>query len=43
MILKVAVEVHADVIAMSTHGRSGVQRWLMGVSLTGLYTTPIFR
>jgi nucleotide-binding universal stress UspA family protein len=30
MILKVADEVHADVIAMSTHGRSGVQRWLMG-------------
>ena len=30
MILKVADEVHADVIAMSTHGRSGIQRWLMG-------------
>ena len=30
MILQVADEVHADVIAMSTHGRSGVQRWLMG-------------
>jgi nucleotide-binding universal stress UspA family protein len=30
VILKVADEVHADVIAMSTHGRSGVQRWLMG-------------
>jgi nucleotide-binding universal stress UspA family protein len=30
MILKVADEIHADVIAMSTHGRSGVQRWLMG-------------
>ena len=30
MILKVADEVHADMIAMSTHGRSGVQRWLMG-------------
>ncbi|HMU93676.1 MAG TPA: universal stress protein [Anaerolineales bacterium] len=30
MILKVAEEVHADMIAMSTHGRSGIQRWLMG-------------
>ena len=30
MILMVADEVHADVIAMSTHGRSGIQRWLMG-------------
>ncbi len=29
-ILAVADETHADVIAMSTHGRSGVQRWLMG-------------
>lgn len=30
VILSVADEMHADVIAMSTHGRSGVQRWLMG-------------
>ncbi len=30
MILKVADEVHADVITMSTHGRTGVQRFLMG-------------
>ena len=30
MILKVADEIHADVITMSTHGRSGIQRWLMG-------------
>ena len=30
MILQVADEVHADMIAMSTHGRSGIQRWLMG-------------
>ena len=29
-ILAVAEETHADVIAMSTHGRTGVQRWLMG-------------
>lgn len=29
-ILAVADETHADVIAMSTHGRSGIQRWLMG-------------
>jgi nucleotide-binding universal stress UspA family protein len=29
-ILEVAKEMHADVIAMSTHGYSGVQRWLMG-------------
>ncbi len=29
-ILEVAEETHADVIAMSTHGRSGVKRWLMG-------------
>ena len=30
IILAVAEETHADVIAMSTHGRTGVQRWLMG-------------
>ena len=30
MILEVAEETHADIIAMSTHGRSGIQRWLMG-------------
>jgi nucleotide-binding universal stress UspA family protein len=29
-ILEVAEETHADVIAMSTHGRTGIQRWLMG-------------
>jgi nucleotide-binding universal stress UspA family protein len=29
-ILEVAEETHADVIAMSTHGYSGVERWLMG-------------
>ena len=29
-ILAVAEEVKADVIAMSTHGRSGMRRWLMG-------------
>lgn len=29
-ILAVADETHADVIAMSTHGRTGVKRWLMG-------------
>jgi len=29
-ILEVADETHADIIAMSTHGRSGIQRWLMG-------------
>ncbi len=29
-ILDVADETHADVIAMSTHGRTGVQRWLLG-------------
>jgi nucleotide-binding universal stress UspA family protein len=29
-ILEVAEETHADVIAMSTHGYTGVQRWLMG-------------
>jgi nucleotide-binding universal stress UspA family protein len=29
-ILTVAEETHADVIAMSTHGRTGVQRWLIG-------------
>lgn len=29
-ILEVAEETHADVIAMSTHGRTGVNRWLMG-------------
>ena len=30
IILKVAEEVHADIITMSTHGRTGVQRFLMG-------------
>ena len=29
-ILAVADETHADMIAMSTHGRTGVKRWLMG-------------
>ena len=29
-ILEVAEQTHADVIAMSTHGRTGMQRWLMG-------------
>lgn len=29
-ILAVADEVHADLIAMSTHGRTGIERWLLG-------------
>ena len=29
-ILDVADEMHADMIAMSTHGRTGISRWLMG-------------
>jgi nucleotide-binding universal stress UspA family protein len=29
-ILKTAEEIHADVIAMSTHGRTGPARWLLG-------------
>jgi nucleotide-binding universal stress UspA family protein len=29
-ILAIAEETGADMIAMSTHGRTGVQRWLMG-------------
>jgi len=29
-ILDVAEETHADMIAMSTHGRTGISRWLMG-------------
>lgn len=29
-ILEVAEEIHADMIAMSTHGRIGMKRWLMG-------------
>ena len=29
-ILEVSSEVNADLIAMSTHGRSGISRWLMG-------------
>ena len=29
-ILNVADETHADIIAMSTHGRTGISRWLMG-------------
>jgi nucleotide-binding universal stress UspA family protein len=30
VILKVAEEMQVDVITMSTHGRSGAARWLMG-------------
>ena len=30
VILKVADDIKADVIAMSTHGRTGPARWLMG-------------
>jgi nucleotide-binding universal stress UspA family protein len=30
VILKVAEEIKADVIAMSTHGRTGPSRWLLG-------------
>ncbi len=29
-ILRTASEIQADVIVMSTHGRSGIQRWLLG-------------
>jgi nucleotide-binding universal stress UspA family protein len=29
-ILEVAEQTHADIIAMSTHGRTGMSRWLMG-------------
>lgn len=29
-ILHTAAEIQADVIVMSTHGRSGVRRWLLG-------------
>jgi len=29
-ILQVAAEINADVVVMSTHGRSGVKRWLLG-------------
>jgi nucleotide-binding universal stress UspA family protein len=29
-ILAVADETHADIIAMSTHGRTGISRWLLG-------------
>ncbi len=29
-ILDVAGEIHADLIAMATHGRAGLQRWLLG-------------
>jgi nucleotide-binding universal stress UspA family protein len=29
-ILSVAEEIHADMIAMATHGRTGVKRWLLG-------------
>lgn len=29
-ILAVASEINADLIAMSTHGRSGMRRWLLG-------------
>ena len=29
-ILKTAEEINADLIAMSTHGRSGISRWALG-------------
>lgn len=29
-IIEVAEMIHADMIAMSTHGRTGIQRWLLG-------------
>ncbi len=29
-ILEFAQEMHADLIAMSTHGRSGLARWFIG-------------
>jgi nucleotide-binding universal stress UspA family protein len=29
-ILSVADDIHADMITMSTHGRTGIKRWLMG-------------
>lgn len=29
-ILSVAEDTHADLIAMSTHGRTGIRRWLLG-------------
>jgi nucleotide-binding universal stress UspA family protein len=29
-IIQVAENMHVDMIAMSTHGRTGIQRWLMG-------------
>ena len=29
-IIKAADEIHADLIAMSTHGRSGISRWAFG-------------
>lgn len=29
-IIKLADEIHADVVAMSTHGQSGVSRWVFG-------------
>ena len=29
-IVKLADEIHADIVAMSTHGRSGISRWVFG-------------
>ena len=29
-ILRAAEEIQADVIVMSTHGRSGIKRWMLG-------------
>jgi nucleotide-binding universal stress UspA family protein len=29
-IVDYAIEIHADMIAMSTHGRTGAARWLIG-------------
>ena len=44
-IIRVANEINANLIAMSTHGRSGITRWAFG-SITDRVlrgaTTPVF-
>jgi nucleotide-binding universal stress UspA family protein len=45
LIIKIAAELKVDAIAMSTHGRSGFQRWLFGSVTNKVMTAspcPIF-
>lgn len=44
-IVKEAIELQVDAIVMSTHGRSGISRWLFGsvaIKVLGLSCCPVF-